>query len=240
MSLSVDIECRVGGDGGFLLRPRWQTDARRVALFGPSGAGKSLTMQAIAGLLRPDRGHIEVAGRVLFDSASGMDVPPRDRRLAYLFQDYALFPHLTVRQNIGFGLQRGWLNVHSRRLPEPALRWVRAFGLEALLDRLPSALSGGQRQRVALARALSTDPGLLLLDEPLSALDAGLRVHMRTELAQLQRDIDIPTVLITHDPADVHALADEVFHIAHGEIQGPARPVDEGACLDLGRAGVSV
>ena len=222
MSLSVDIECRVGGADGFLLRPCWRTDARRVALFGPSGAGKSLTMQAIAGLLRPDRGRIEVAGRVLFDSASGIDVPPRARRLAYLFQDYALFPHLTVRQNIGFGLQRGWLNLHGRRLPEPAQRWVRAFGLEALLDRHPAALSGGQRQRVALARALSTDPGLLLLDEPLSALDADLRVHMRKELAQLQRDIDIPTVLITHDPADVHVLADEVFHIAHGEIQGRA------------------
>jgi molybdate transport system ATP-binding protein len=220
MSLSVDIECRVGGDDGFLLRPRWRTDVRRVALFGPSGSGKSLTMQSIAGLLRPDRGRIEVAGRVLFDADAGVDVPPRARRLAYLFQDYALFPHLTVRQNIGFGLRRGWLNLHGRRdLPEQAQRWVRAFGLATLLDRYPSELSGGQRQRVALARALSTDPGLLLLDEPLSALDTGLRVRMREELAQLQRDIDIPTVLITHDQADVGALADEVFHIAHGEIQ---------------------
>ncbi|MFC4297033.1 ABC transporter ATP-binding protein [Castellaniella hirudinis] len=227
MSLSVEIECRVGGDEGFLLRPRWRTDARRVALFGPSGSGKSLTMQAIAGLLRPDRGRIEVAGRVLFDAGAGVDVPPRARRLAYLFQDYALFPHLTVRQNIGFGLRRGWLNLHGRRdLPEPAQRWVRAFGLTTLLDRYPAELSGGQRQRVALARALSTDPGLLLLDEPLSALDTGLRVRMREELAQLQRDIDIPTVLITHDQADVQALADEVFHIAHGEIQGSAEQVE--------------
>ncbi|WP_323029745.1 ABC transporter ATP-binding protein [Castellaniella sp.] len=230
MSLSVDIQCRVGGDGGFLLRPRWRTDARRVALFGPSGSGKSLTMQAIAGLLRPDQGRIEVAGQVLFDAEAGVDVPPRDRRLAYLFQDYALFPHLTVRQNIGFGLRRGWLNLHGRHaLPERAQRWVRAFGLEALLDRYPAELSGGQRQRVALARALSTDPRLLLLDEPLSALDADLRVRMREELAQLQRDIDIPTVLITHDQADVQALADEVFHIAHGEIHGGAERVERGA-----------
>ncbi|MFV0282246.1 MAG: ABC transporter ATP-binding protein [Castellaniella sp.] len=223
MSLSVDIRCRVGGADGFLLQPRWRTDARRVALFGPSGSGKSLTMQAIAGLLRPDQGRIEVAGRVLFDAETGVDVPPRDRRLAYLFQDYALFPHLTVRQNIGFGLRRGWLNLHGRRdLPAQAQRWVGAFDLSSLLDRYPAELSGGQRQRVALARALSTDPGLLLLDEPLSALDADLRVRMREELAQLQRDIDIPTVLITHDQADVQSLADEVFRIAHGEIQGEA------------------
>ena len=248
MSLIVDIRCRVGGPDGFLLRPAWRTDGRRVALFGPSGAGKSLTMQAIAGLLRPDAGRIVVDGRVLFDHVAGIDVPPRARRLAYLFQDYALFPHLTVRQNIGFGLSRGWLNWHGwglpvrraggdagsdgwlrrRDLPQAAGRWVRAFHLDGLLDRYPAGLSGGQRQRVALARALSTDPRLLLLDEPLSALDAGLRAQMRVELAQLQRDIDIPTVLITHDPADVQALADQVFHIAHGEIQGGAEPVSRG------------
>ncbi|MGB6242539.1 MAG: ATP-binding cassette domain-containing protein [Castellaniella sp.] len=236
MSLIVDIRCRVGGPDGFLLQPVWQTDGRRVALFGPSGSGKSLTMQAIAGLLRPDAGRIVVDGRVLFDHAAGIDVPPRARRLAYLFQDYALFPHLTVRQNIGFGLQRGWLNWHGwgrpaadggvgrwlrrRDLPPAAMRWVRAFHLGGLLDRYPAELSGGQRQRVALARALSTDPGLLLLDEPLSALDADLRTQMRGELLQLQRDIDIPTILITHDPADVQALADQVFQIAEGRILG--------------------
>lgn len=247
MSLQVDIRCRIGGPDGFLLQPAWRTDARRVALFGPSGSGKTLTMQAIAGLLRPDWGRIAVDGRILFDHAAGIDVPPRRRRLAYLFQDYALFPHLTVRQNIGFGLQRGWFNWHGwswrlrhpdagddrpprsggrirlpgrRDLPPEARRWVRAFHLEGLQDRYPSQLSGGQRQRVALARALSTGPGLLLLDEPLSALDADLRVRMRAELAQLQRDIDIPTVLITHDPADVQAMADEVFHIAQGRIRG--------------------
>lgn len=249
MSLSVDIRCRIGGSDGFLLQPSWRTDGRRVALFGPSGAGKSLTMQAIAGLLRPDAGRIVVDGRVLFDHAAGIDLPPRARRLAYLFQDYALFPHLTVRRNIGFGLQRGWLNwhgwgwpistadddgarkgrrFHRRELPPAAMRWVRAFHLDGLLDRYPAELSGGQRQRVALARALSTDPGLLLLDEPLSALDSDLRAQMRVELAQLQRDIDIPTVLITHDPADVQALADQVFHIAHGEIQGGAELVSRG------------
>uniref|UniRef100_UPI00333F974E sulfate/molybdate ABC transporter ATP-binding protein n=1 Tax=Castellaniella defragrans TaxID=75697 RepID=UPI00333F974E len=221
MSLRVEVHRRVGGETGFELDVRLETSARRIALFGPSGAGKSLTMHAIAGLLKPDEGHIEVAGRVLFDSQHGIDVPPRDRRLAYLFQDYALFPHLTVRQNIGFGLTRGWLNRYRRRpLPASAQRWVEAFHLEALLDHYPAQLSGGQRQRVALARALSTDPGLMLLDEPLSALDADLHARMRQELAQLQAQIDIPTVLITHDPEDVDELADEVFHIRQGRIQG--------------------
>ncbi|MER1941333.1 MULTISPECIES: sulfate/molybdate ABC transporter ATP-binding protein [unclassified Castellaniella] len=226
MSLSVALRCQVGGADGFLLQPAWHTDARRVALFGPSGAGKSLTMQAIAGLLRPDEGRIVVDGRVLFDHATHINVPPPQRHLGYLFQDYALFPHLTVCQNIAFGLRTGWRNWPARPwgrvrvLPAQAQRWVQAFQLGHLLDRYPGQLSGGQRQRVALARTLATGPSLLLLDEPLSALDMGLRVQMRRELAQLQRDIGIPTILITHDQADVDALADQVFRIEHGAVVG--------------------
>ncbi|WP_417252008.1 ABC transporter ATP-binding protein [Castellaniella sp.] len=226
MSLSVAFRCWVGGADGFLLQPAWHTDARRVALFGPSGAGKSLTMQAIAGLLRPDEGRIVVDGRVLFDHAAHVNVPPPQRHLGYLFQDYALFPHLTVGQNIAFGLRTGWRNWPARPwervrvLPAQAQRWVQAFQLGHLLDRYPGQLSGGQRQRVALARTLATGPSLLLLDEPLSALDMGLRVQMRRELAQLQRDIGIPTILITHDQADVDALADQVFRIEHGAVVG--------------------
>lgn len=228
MSLNVQVYRPISsGADEFVLNVHVATDARRVALFGPSGAGKSLTMQAIAGLLRPARGRIEINGRVLFDSEHGIDLAPRQRRLAYLFQDYALFPHLSVRQNICFGLKKGWLNSHGRMVPDKAARWIEAFHLEALLDRRPAQISGGQRQRVALARALSTDPGILLLDEPLSALDAGLRREMRHELAALQSQIGIPTVLITHDPGDVLELADEVFEIAHGRIlrSGPASAV---------------
>lgn len=215
--IDVDFSCRIGGPAGFLLQPRWATKAHRMALLGPSGAGKSLTLQAMAGLLRPDHGHIRVAGTTFFDSRLNIHLPPRQRRLGYLFQDYALFPHLTIRQNIGFGLRTGWLNLHGRRsLPAPAERWVQTFYLQPLLDRYPDQLSGGQRQRVALARALATQPGLLLLDEPLSALDSDLRRHMRQELRALQQDIGIPTILITHDPEDANALADTVFHMAHG------------------------
>lgn len=228
MSLNVQVYRPVtAGVDEFVLDVQVATDARRVALFGPSGAGKSLTMQAIAGLLRPARGRIEINGRVLFDSEQAIDLAPRQRRLAYLFQDYALFPHLSVRQNICFGLKKGWFNPHGRVVPDTAMRWIEAFHLGALLDRRPAQISGGQRQRVALARALSTDPGILLLDEPLSALDAGLRREMRHELAALQSQIGIPTVLITHDPSDVLELADEVFEIAHGRIvhSGPASTV---------------
>lgn len=225
MSLNVQVYRAISsGSDEFVLDVQLSTDARRVALFGPSGAGKSLTMQAIAGLLRPTRGRIEINGQALFDSEQGINLPPRQRRLAYLFQDYALFPHLSVRQNICFGLKKGWLNPHGRAVPAAAVRWIEAFHLGVLLDRRPAQISGGQRQRVALARALSTDPGVLLLDEPLSALDAGLRREMRHELAELQSQIGIPTVLITHDPGDVLELADEVFEIAHGRIvrHGPA------------------
>src|SRR5690606_5014930 len=128
--------------------------------------------------------------------------------------------HLDVRQNICFGLNKGLLNPHGRTIPAAARRWIDAFRLGELLDHYPGQISGGQRQRVALARALSTDPGLLLLDEPLSALDSGLRHEMRLELASLQEQIGIPTVLITHDPSDVLVLADEVFEITQGRIVG--------------------
>ncbi|MBV6273514.1 ATP-binding cassette domain-containing protein [Alcaligenaceae bacterium CGII-47] len=230
MSLDVHIYRAItSGVDEFVLDVSVVTEARRVALFGPSGAGKSLTMQAIAGLLRPTRGRIEINGNVLFDSEQGIDLAPRQRRLAYLFQDYALFPHLNVRQNICFGLKQGWLNLHGKTVPDAAARWIEAFHLNTLLDRRPAQISGGQRQRVALARALSTDPRILLLDEPLSALDAGLRREMRHELAELQAQIGIPTVLITHDPGDVLDLADEVFEIAHGRIvrHGPASALRE-------------
>ena len=233
MSLHVDFSCRIGGPDGFLLQPRWSTDSHRMALLGPSGAGKSLTLKAIAGLLRPDRGHIRLDGHTLYDSRAGIHLPPRRRRLGFLFQDYALFPHLTARQNILFGLHPGWLNPAGRtRLPESARHWIQAFHLTPFLERYPDQLSGGQRQRVALARALATRPGLLLLDEPLSALDANLRRHMRNELKALQQAIDIPTILITHDPDDAEALADVVFYMEQGRVLAFTPPTQPDSPFD--------
>ncbi|WP_241051087.1 ATP-binding cassette domain-containing protein [Achromobacter xylosoxidans] len=220
--MSVDLRIRknmVSGDRQFSLDVAFSSKAKRIALFGPSGAGKSLTLRAVAGLLRPDAGRIEVNGRVLFDAEARVSVAPQARRVAYLFQDYALFPHLTVAQNIAFGSRRGWLNPPRRAVSAEARRWVDAFELGAIVGSYPHEISGGQKQRVALARALMLKPEILLLDEPFSALDSQLRGKMRLELNALQRQLDVPMLLITHDPADVEALADEVFEVRDGKVR---------------------
>ena len=219
--MSVDLRIRknmVSGDRHFSLDVAFSSASKRIALFGPSGAGKSLTLRAVAGLLRPDAGRIEVNGRLLFDSDARVSVAPQARRVAYLFQDYALFPHLTVAQNIAFGSRRGWLNPPRRVVSAEARRWVDAFELGAIVGSYPHEISGGQKQRVALARALMLKPEILLLDEPFSALDSQLRGKMRQELSALQRQLDVPMLLITHDPADVEALADEVFEVRDGKV----------------------
>ncbi|KGD89449.1 molybdenum ABC transporter ATPase [Achromobacter sp. RTa] len=220
--MSVYIHVRkqmTSGEQRFALDVAFQSSAKRIALFGPSGAGKSLTLRAVAGLLRPDSGRIEINGRVLYDGEAGVCLPAQSRRVAYLFQDYALFPHLTVAQNIAFGLRRGWRNPPRREVSPQAQRWVDAFELRAIVGSYPSEISGGQKQRVALARALMLQPDILLLDEPFSALDAQLRGKMRLELNALQRQLDVPMLVITHDPADVDALADEVFEVREGKVR---------------------
>lgn len=216
----IDVDLRTSvtdGQRRFDLAVRFAADAPVVALYGPSGAGKSLTLQSIAGLLRPAAGHVRIAGRTLFDTQRGIDLPVAQRRLGYLFQSYALFPHLSVRQNVGFGLT-SW---HRPRLAPPdALRvdaLLESFGLTALAHSRPAALSGGQQQRVALARALACEPAALLLDEPFAALNPQLRQELRRELAQVCARRHTPVVMITHDIDDVLALADVAFVIEHGQ-----------------------
>ncbi|KQW42286.1 MULTISPECIES: ATP-binding cassette domain-containing protein [unclassified Roseateles] len=193
------------------------TDAPFVALYGPSGAGKSLTLQAMAGLLPVRAGHVKLNGRVLLDSAAGIALPPEARGVGYLFQHYALFPHLSVRDNIAFGLT-SW----RRRLqPEDAARvdeLIEAFGLATLARSKPATLSGGQQQRVALARALACNPQVLLLDEPFAALHSALRRELRDELKRVRARWGIPAVMVSHDADDVVALAEEVFLFDGGHV----------------------
>ena len=222
--IDIDLNTSVtDGTRRFDLAVRLAADAPVVALYGPSGAGKSLTLQSIAGLLRPAAGHVRIGGRTLFDASRGIDVPTAERRVGYLFQNYALFPHLSVWENVAFGLTSWW---RQRPSPRDAARvdgLLQSFGLTALAYSRPATLSGGQQQRVALARALACEPAVLLLDEPFAALNPMLRQDLRRELAQVCACWQTPVVMITHDIDDVLALADVAFVIEHGQV---AREVD--------------
>ena len=236
VGFDVDIRKTVhSARRSFELRVCFKSSAQRTAIIGPSGAGKSLTLQSLAGLIQPDSGRIAFGAEVLFDSAAGIDIPARQRGFGYLFQDYALFPKLNVRQNIAFGLSHGWRNPPAlgggagggawggsgkKELARDAAvdRWLHAFELVDVAAQRPSELSGGQRQRTALARALVHAPRALLLDEPFSALDPALRARTRSELDALLRRIDIPVVMITHDPQDLDWFGDNVLQLRDGVI----------------------
>ena len=198
----------------FTLDVAWSAGDGVAVLFGPSGAGKTLTLQCLAGLIRPDAGRIAVDDRVLFDSAAGVDLPPQHRRVGYVFQGYALFPHLTVGQNMAFGLRDRPRAERQARAAEVMER----LGLGGLEHRRPGELSGGQRQRVALGRALAIDPALLLLDEPLSALDAPLRRSLRDELRAILSGWGTAAVLVTHDFTEAYQLADRIVIYEGGQV----------------------
>ncbi|HEU5293929.1 MAG TPA: ATP-binding cassette domain-containing protein [Burkholderiaceae bacterium] len=219
MIWDVDLQRVLIHEGSrFELAVRFASDARRLVLYGPSGAGKTQTLKMIAGIARPDSGRIAVAGRTLFDNGAGIRLSPQQRRLACVFQDYALFPHLSVRQNIAFARRNGWLNPSPRPSDAQVERWIAAFHLEPVAGHLPHQLSGGQRQRTALARALVNEPAALLLDEPFAALDKSLRQRLRDELQDLQAQLRLPMLLITHDEDDVRVLADQVVYLQDGKV----------------------
>lgn len=201
-------------------------DGEVLAVLGPNGAGKSTLLRVLAGLLAPDGGRVEVDGEPWDDVAGGVHLPPHRRRLGMVFQDHLLFPHLTVSDNVAFGLRtRGTGRTAARAAAD---RWLARVGLDGLGGRRPAELSGGQAQRAALARALVGDPALLLLDEPLSALDARTRLTVRAELRRHLAEFGGSTVLVTHDPVDAMALADRVVVVEEGRVVQAGPPAEVG------------
>jgi molybdate transport system ATP-binding protein len=204
-TLRLDLD---HGLRSFRLELALEIGAETVALVGPSGAGKSSVLRAVAGLLRPERGLVALGGETWLDRAAGVDLPPDRRRVGLVFQEYALFPHLDVRGNVAFGA----------RDPSRVAELLERLRIAPLARARPSEISGGERQRVALARALAREPGVLLLDEPLSALDTHTRRAVRAELHELLIAFRLPTLLVTHDFEDAATLADRVGVLVDGSI----------------------
>ena len=188
-------------------------DGEFFSMLGPSGSGKTTCLRLMAGFEQPDLGVVRLGGI----DAGGL--PPYQRDVNTVFQDYALFPHLSVRQNVAFGLRRGWRNPPRGCRIAAVEHWLQAFGIDTIGDLLPAQISGGQRQRTALARALVTRPQALLLDEPFAALDHALRAHLRREPEGVLEETGIPLLLISHDPEDVALCGQQVVHMADGRMQ---------------------
>lgn len=209
MGLELNIRTTLEG---FVLEPTFKTESSRLALFGASGSGKSLTLEAIAGLLTPERGHIRTNGTPLFDSARSINLKPQQRRTGYVAQGYHLFPHLTALQNVAYSFR------DKRMGRERACDWLGQMELTSFALRYPSELSGGQQQRVALARALASEPRLLLLDEPFAALDDLVRSTLRRRVSDLLSRLDVPLVLVTHDLSEATMLADTLAIYEAGRV----------------------
>src|ERR1700684_3226081 len=193
-------------------------DGKLFTLLGPSGCGKTTTLRMIAGLERPDEGTITIDDRPVFDAAHGVFHPANKRPIGMVFQSYAIWPHMSVLQNVAFPLTTGGLRLSRADVRARALKTLASVGLADLADRPATALSGGQRRRVALARALVREPKVLLLDEPLSNLDAQLRERMREEIREVQQKLDITAVYVTHDQSEALAISDHIMLMDRGAI----------------------
>ncbi|MBI3963186.1 MAG: ABC transporter ATP-binding protein [Deinococcus sp.] len=206
--ITAQVQKRIGPD--FLLDVAFTLPAQQtLAVLGHNGSGKTTLLDLLAGLRRPDAGRVALNGRVVYDAARGINVPARARHLGYIFQHYALFPHLTVRDNVRCGL---------RGQPQRLEELLRQFRLEALADRYPRQLSGGEQQRLALARSLASHPAVLLLDEPFSALDPPWRRELRQEFRSLRAQFNLTAVLVTHDPGEALELGDAVLVLEQGKV----------------------
>lgn len=219
--IEIDIQKKLfSAQGEFTLALQMNIEQGEfISLFGQSGAGKTTLLRCLAGLEKPDSGSIKVNGESWFDSKTAFMLPARHRRAGYMFQDYALFPNMTVRGNLEFALRPG---ANSRRVAE----LIELMGLGELQQRKPDTLSGGQKQRVALARALAAEPQLLLLDEPFSALDHAIRVRLQDEVMRMQRHFDLTTVMVSHDISEVYKLSQRVMVIEQGSIAKQGSPAE--------------
>lgn len=210
MELKIDIRKKLGN---FRLDVRFQSEASRIGILGASGCGKSTALKCIAGIEAPDEGEIRIHGRILFDSGKKVNIRPQKRRIGYLFQNYALFPAMTVEKNISAGL-KGPKEKNRRRVRE----MISAFQLEGLEERLPGELSGGQQQRVALARIMAYEPDVILLDEPFSALDMFLRDRLQQEMAEMLRSFQGTVVMVSHNRDEIYRFSEDLVIMDQGTV----------------------
>ena len=208
--LYADIHRRIGG---FELNVLIESDASRIGILGESGSGKSMTLKSIAGIEAVDSGHIEVDGRVLYDSSDKIDLKPQKRNVGYMFQNYALFPTMSVMKNVMAGLGRPTDENRNK-----AMEMLKRFRMDGFEDKLPGELSGGQQQRVALARIMVTEPDLILLDEPFSALDSYLRDRMQVEMLEMLEDYSGQVVMVSHSRDELYRFSEELFIVSEGRI----------------------
>ncbi len=219
---------------GFTLDIDFQSSAGSIVLFGPSGSGKTLTLDCIAGFTRPDEGRILLDDVILYDAASSVHLPPQSRRCGYVFQNYALFPHMTLRQNLMFAARRHPRLQRHRRVNEMLER----FGLTEVAGRRPHQLSGGQKQRCSIARALIVEPKLLLLDEPARGLDAPLRQQLYEVIRQVREEFGTPVLVVTHDLEECFELGEEMLILREGKLVQtgpPARIIEQPANAEIAR-----
>jgi len=235
IDLTIDVTL---SQGDFVLEVRESSSVEVLGLFGPSGGGKTSLLEAVAGLRRPASGHIAVSGRVLYDAAQGIDLAPQARRIGYVPQDALLFPHLDVRANVLYGTKKGTVpfspkvQIQAQKMRSEEKGTVPFFvddvvamlEIGPLLDRRIRYLSGGEKQRVAIARALVTHPALLLLDEPLAAVDRERRDRILPYLLRIRRELHVPLVYVTHDAAELTAIADRVLRLEGGRVVASGPP----------------
>ncbi|MEZ0361376.1 MAG: ATP-binding cassette domain-containing protein [Hydrogenobacter sp.] len=216
--IRLEVKKRLhGSQGDFYLEVSLEVkDKEFVVVFGPSGSGKTILLRMLAGLETPQEGYIEVNGEIWYDSKKGINLPPQKREVGFVFQDYSLFPNMSVFENVAFGMRR--------KDPDKVMELLRLAKMEELKDRKPNTLSGGQKQRVALLRALAREPKVLLLDEPLSALDHETALLLRDEIKSFQRRYGIPTLMVSHNKEEVLRLADKVIRLVNGKMQAYGKP----------------